>query len=176
MAQQDTFATYIQREREEVQKARDDLLAKRRDIDEQLQGLDRRWEAAEAYEAVLRGKPMPQARAPRAPSAGRGKRGERRGRVIGTHQPTPRWPHRRPDQPEPARYRQKGQTGDRQPPRQHEERGSAPSRTAARLLRRPCRKGHIIRLPVTVWSRSRYFLMVLAKDADAHTHVYKVCA
>jgi hypothetical protein len=39
-------------------KAREDLLAKRREIDEHLQSLDRRWEAAEAYEAVLRGKPI----------------------------------------------------------------------------------------------------------------------
>jgi hypothetical protein len=82
MAQQQTLAAYIQREREEVQKAREDLLAKRREIDEQLKGLDRRWEAAEAYEAVLRGKPIPQPRAPRAPRAPRGKRGERRAELV----------------------------------------------------------------------------------------------
>jgi hypothetical protein len=35
MAQQDTLATYIQREREDVQNARENLLAKRREIDEE---------------------------------------------------------------------------------------------------------------------------------------------
>ena len=51
MAPQQTLATYMQREREEIQTAREELLAKRKELDEQLQGLDRRWEAAEAYEA-----------------------------------------------------------------------------------------------------------------------------
>jgi hypothetical protein len=82
MPQQDTLATYIQRERDDVQKAREELLAKRREIDEELQRLDRRWEAAEAYEAVLRGKPAPKPRAARAPSAPRGKRGERRAELL----------------------------------------------------------------------------------------------
>jgi hypothetical protein len=89
MAQQDTLAAYIQREREDVQKTREGLLTKRREIDEQLQTLDRRWEAAEAYEAVLRGKPIPQARAPRAPGASRGKRGERRGELLNLIQQHP---------------------------------------------------------------------------------------
>ena len=82
MAQQQTLATYMQREREEIQTAREDLLAKRKEIDEQLQSLDRRWEAAEAYEAVLRGKPISHARATRAPRAPRGKRRERRAELL----------------------------------------------------------------------------------------------
>jgi hypothetical protein len=82
MAQQQTLAAYIQREREEIQTAREELLAKRREIDEQLQSLDRRWEAAEAYEAVLRGKPISHPRATRAPGAPRGKRGERRAELL----------------------------------------------------------------------------------------------
>ncbi len=82
MAEQPTFATYIAREREEIQKGREDLLAKRREIDEKLQSLDRRWEAAEAYEATLRGKPAPKAHAARAPGAPRGKRGERRAELL----------------------------------------------------------------------------------------------
>ena len=34
MAQQQTLATYMQREREEIQTAREELLAKRRELDE----------------------------------------------------------------------------------------------------------------------------------------------
>ena len=82
MAQQQTLATYMQREREDIQTAREELLAKRKELDEQLQGLDRRWEAAEAYEAVLRGKPFSHARATRAPSTPRGKRRERRAELL----------------------------------------------------------------------------------------------
>ncbi len=82
MAEQPSFATYIAREREEIQKAREGLLAKHREIEEQLQSLDRRWEAAEAYEAALRGKPASKARGARTPGAPRGKRGERRVELL----------------------------------------------------------------------------------------------
>jgi hypothetical protein len=55
--------TVIEREVAEVQKAREDLLAKRAEIDEQLLALDRRLYAAQTYQAALEGK-TPHSRTP----------------------------------------------------------------------------------------------------------------
>ena len=73
-----TLEALIEREFEQVGKERDDLLAKRAEIDEQLRALDRRLEAATNYKATLEGKftrPTQTPRRPRAPSTGRAPRG-----------------------------------------------------------------------------------------------------
>jgi hypothetical protein len=51
-----TIKRVIEREFAEVQKSREDLLAKRAEIDDQLRALDRRLEAATNYKATLEGK------------------------------------------------------------------------------------------------------------------------
>jgi hypothetical protein len=72
--------TVIEREVAEVQKAREDLLAKRAEIDEQLLALDRRLYAAQTYQAALEGKlptVEPRTRKPRESSGPRAPRGSR---------------------------------------------------------------------------------------------------
>ena len=74
-----TLESLIEKEYETVQKAREDLLAKRAEIDDQLRALDRRLDAAANYKATLEGKFARPARTgqrkPRAPSTGRAPRG-----------------------------------------------------------------------------------------------------
>ena len=90
-----TLETLIEREYETVRKEREDLLAKRTEIDQQLTALDRRLEAAANYKATLEGKfarPTQGARKPRAPSTGRAPRGARaelRGKIIALLQQHP---------------------------------------------------------------------------------------
>jgi hypothetical protein len=75
---QPTMESVIEREYETVQKEREDLLAKRADIDEQLRALDLRLEAATNYKATLEGKfarPTQAPRKSRGPSTGRAPRG-----------------------------------------------------------------------------------------------------
>jgi hypothetical protein len=75
-----TLEALIEKEFAEVQKAREELLAKREEIDQQLVALDRRLYAAETYKAVLEGKlpaAEPRTRKPREASGPRGRRGSR---------------------------------------------------------------------------------------------------
>jgi Skp family chaperone for outer membrane proteins len=77
-----TLESLIEKEHETVQKEREDLLAKRAEIDEQLRALDLRLDAATNYKATLEGKfarPTQGQRKSRAPSterAPRAKQGE----------------------------------------------------------------------------------------------------
>jgi hypothetical protein len=74
-----TLESLIEKEFQEVQKTREDLLAKRAEIDEQLKALDLRLTAAVNYKATLEGKftsPSRERKA-RAPSTGRAPRGSR---------------------------------------------------------------------------------------------------
>jgi hypothetical protein len=83
-----SMAAVIEREFAEVQKAREDLLAKRAEIDEQLLALDRRLYAAQTYQAALEGKlptAEPRTRKPRessGPRAPRGSREQLKARII----------------------------------------------------------------------------------------------
>jgi hypothetical protein len=70
----------IEREFAEVQKARDELLAKRNEIDQELLALDRRLYAAQTYRAALQGKlptSEPRTRKPRETSGARARLGSR---------------------------------------------------------------------------------------------------
>jgi hypothetical protein len=75
-----TLQALIEKELEQVQKEREDLLAKRQEIEQQLEGLDRRLLAAQNYQATLEGKlPLAEskARKPRESSGPRAPRGSR---------------------------------------------------------------------------------------------------
>jgi hypothetical protein len=76
----------IEKEYQEVQKAREELLAKRAEIDEQLEALDLRIRAAEIYRATLEGRfsPPASARKTRASStrAPRGSREELKKQIL----------------------------------------------------------------------------------------------
>ena len=80
-----TLEALIEKEFTEVQKAREDLLAKRAEIDKELADLDLRIRAAENYRATLEGKfvapvPLtagPRSRKPRQEAAPRAARGSR---------------------------------------------------------------------------------------------------
>ena len=76
-----TLESLIEKEFQEVQKTREDLLAKRAEIDEQLVALDLRIRAAENYRATLQGRfnpTAPKSRKPRESSSGsRAPRGSR---------------------------------------------------------------------------------------------------
>ena len=70
----------IEKEFAEVQKAREELLAKREEIDQELLVLERRLYAAQTYQAALQGKlptAEPRTRKPRESSAPRARRGSR---------------------------------------------------------------------------------------------------
>jgi hypothetical protein len=75
-----TLEALIEKEFAEVQKAREALIAKREEIDQELLALDRRLYAAQTYQAALQGKlptGEPRTRKPREKSAQRGRRGSR---------------------------------------------------------------------------------------------------
>jgi hypothetical protein len=77
------LASVIEREFQEVQKTREDLLAKRAEIDEQLKGLDLRLKAAENYRATLAGKfNDPPASRTRRPTRRAGSREELRQMIV----------------------------------------------------------------------------------------------
>ncbi len=57
-----TFESYIDKERKRLTKQRDDVLAKRKTLDEQLASIDKEMEAIEAYERVKSGKPITSAK------------------------------------------------------------------------------------------------------------------
>ena len=84
-----TLESLIEKEYETVQKEREDLLARRAEIDDKLRALDRRLDAAANYKATLEGKFVRPTRAPRksrAPSTGRAPRGaggEMQNRILG---------------------------------------------------------------------------------------------
>jgi hypothetical protein len=70
----------IEKEVADVQKAREELLAKREEIDNELLSLDRRLHAAQTYQAALQGKlptAEPRTRRPRESSGPRARRGSR---------------------------------------------------------------------------------------------------
>ena len=66
---QDTFETFIERERERFAKAREDALARKQKIEEELASIDRELLAITAYEDVKKGKLLTEAPTPRAPRA-----------------------------------------------------------------------------------------------------------
>lgn len=70
MAEQ-TFETFIEKERERLGKERESALRKRQEADEQLAVIQRELNAISAYEEVRRGKGETK---PRKPRAARGKR------------------------------------------------------------------------------------------------------
>ena len=75
-----TLEALIEKEFENVKKEREDLLAKRQEIEKQLEALDRRLLAAQNYQATLQGKlPLaePRSRRPRESSGPRAPRGSR---------------------------------------------------------------------------------------------------
>lgn len=67
MAEADTFEAFVEKERKRLTKQREDLLAKRATLDEQLASIDKEFNAIEAYEMAKRGK-LPSA--PRTRRAG----------------------------------------------------------------------------------------------------------
>lgn len=73
MAEQ-TFETFIEKERERLTKARQEAHTKRKEIDEKINGIDREMAAISAYEAAKKGKPLTSTT--RAPRASTGKRGQ----------------------------------------------------------------------------------------------------
>ena len=72
-----TLEALIEREFENVKKERDDLLAKRQEIEQQLEALDRRLLAAQNYQATLEGKRPPAEPKPRKPRESSGPRAPR---------------------------------------------------------------------------------------------------
>lgn len=85
MAEQ-TFETFIAKERERLQKVREDALAKRAEIDDTIAATDRELAAIAAYEATKQGKTVgvKPARAPRGTTARapKGARSELRQQIL----------------------------------------------------------------------------------------------
>jgi hypothetical protein len=83
-----TFETFIAEERERLQKAKEDLLSKRQEVDEQLTAADRELQAIAAYEQAKQGKfPFrePRTRKPKdsaGPRAPRGSREQLKSRIV----------------------------------------------------------------------------------------------
>jgi (p)ppGpp synthase/HD superfamily hydrolase len=82
------FQDYVEKEFAEVQKARGELLAKRKEIDEQLLELENRLDAAQTYKAMRERKlraPESRTRRTREAPAARGRRGSReqlKGQIV----------------------------------------------------------------------------------------------
>jgi hypothetical protein len=73
-----TFQAFIAKERERLARLRDDALARRQAVDEEIAEIDRELAAIEAYETAKRGAP------PRPPAREAGaRRGSRRQAVVG---------------------------------------------------------------------------------------------
>jgi hypothetical protein len=83
-----TLEALIEKEFAEVERAREELLAKRDEIDQELAALERRRYAAQSYKDALEGKlpaAEPRARRTREAPAPRGRRGSReqlRGQIV----------------------------------------------------------------------------------------------
>jgi O6-methylguanine-DNA--protein-cysteine methyltransferase len=80
--QQDTFETFIERERARLQKERDSLMEKQSEIQHQLAAIHKEMEAIQAYENAKKGKPA---------SSGqrRARRGKRQEQVLSALQQFP---------------------------------------------------------------------------------------
>ena len=76
---QETFETFIARERDRLSKKREDILGRQRKLEEELDGIERELLAIDAYEAAKRGK-LPGRR--RASGGTRAPRGERKAKVL----------------------------------------------------------------------------------------------
>jgi hypothetical protein len=78
------FEEFVANERERLTKARDDANAKKKAAEVELLVIEVEFAAIAAYEQVKRGKPLQieRARAPRAPGAQRGRRGEKRTEIL----------------------------------------------------------------------------------------------
>jgi len=71
---QETFATFIARDRERLNKEREEIFTQQHELELKLDAVNRELAAIEAYESVKIGKPrapVKQVRASRAPSRGR---------------------------------------------------------------------------------------------------------
>jgi hypothetical protein len=71
---EETFATFVQRERERLNKEREEISNQQHELKGKLDAVNREFAAIEAYESVKIGKPLDpvkQVRASRAPSRGR---------------------------------------------------------------------------------------------------------
>ena len=78
-----TLEALIEKEFQDVQKTREDLLAKKQEIDNQLRALDLRLQAAVNYRATLEGKfaqPVTRSRKQQTKTGTRAPRGARAGR------------------------------------------------------------------------------------------------
>ena len=67
-----TFETFIEKERERLNRAREDALTRQREIAGQIENIDRELYAIRQYEAAKKGKPIQETRSRR----GSGKRGQ----------------------------------------------------------------------------------------------------
>ena len=75
-----TFATFMEQERERLSKERETIFAQQQALAEQLAALSRELSAIDAYEAAKQGKAASQPRQRRAPQ---GRRGSKRNALLG---------------------------------------------------------------------------------------------
>lgn len=80
MAKADTFEAFIDKERARLKERREEVIAKRSELDNELQSIERELHAIETYERAKSGKaPRGSGRAGRR---GTGRRGEKRQKVL----------------------------------------------------------------------------------------------
>ena len=86
----ETFATFIARDRERLNKEREEIFNQQHELEIKLDAVNRELSAIDAYEAAKSGKPLTpvkQVRASRAPS--RGRRGSKRDALMQTIRQNP---------------------------------------------------------------------------------------
>jgi hypothetical protein len=86
----ETFATFIARDRERLNKDREEIFNQQHELELKLDAVNREFAAIDAYEAAKSGKPLvpvKQVRASRAPS--RGRRGGKRDALMHTIRQNP---------------------------------------------------------------------------------------
>src|SRR3954464_13845996 len=77
----ETFEEMVERDRERLTKAREDALARRKQIDDEIEAIDREFEAIKAYERIKTQKTQKGGAASKKPGQ-RARRGERQQEVL----------------------------------------------------------------------------------------------
>lgn len=79
---EETFESFMQKERDRLTKAREEIYNQQQALQTKLDAINREMTAIEAYAAAKAGKPLPTVSAPQPRRSGGGRKGEKRQAVL----------------------------------------------------------------------------------------------